>query len=125
MRGAMRRLLILGAAALAACEPSGQGDLTATVTAPRPTGALVIDVAGTGVLGFEGAGGTRTFSGPVDPRAASHRVIVVSPSGERTSFRVRVEDVAAPPPTATVALAADASNAPVEALDGYAVRIAR
>jgi hypothetical protein len=122
---ALRGLLALGVLALAACEPSGEGELTAHVQAPRPTGALVIDLIGTGVLGFEGAGDTRTFSGAVDPRATSHRVIVVSTSGQRLTFRVRVEDVSAPPPTAAVSAAADASNVPIETLEGYEVRIAR
>jgi hypothetical protein len=124
-RRALRGLFVLAVLALAACEPSGEGVLTASVQAPRPTGALVIDVTGAGVLGFAGAGDTRTFSGPVDPRATSHRVIVVSTTGQRVTFRVQVEDVSAVPPTATVTAAADVGNAPIEALGGYAVRIAR
>ena len=124
----MRRraqLLVLGALALAACEPSGPGELTATVQTPRPTGALVVELTGAGITGFEGAGDVRTFSGPMDAAADTQRVVVVSVSGQRIRFRVQVRDLADPAPTAVVLSAVDTDDDPIEALGGYSVRIAR
>ena len=96
------RLLPLVALSLAACEPSGPGELTASVRTPRPTGAVVVELAGTGITGFDGAGDVRTFSGPVDVAADTQRVVVVSVSGERIRFRVQVRDLGDPPPTAVL-----------------------
>ena len=124
----MRRrapLLLLVALALAACEPSGPGELTATVRTPRPTGALVVELTGAGITGFDGAGDARTFSGPLDAAADTQRVVVVSASGERIRFRVQVRDLGDSPPTAVVVSAADTDNDPIDALGGYSVRIAR
>jgi hypothetical protein len=118
-------LLPLVALALAACEPSGPGELTATVRTPRPTGALVVELAGAGITGFDGAGDVRAFSGPVDAVADTQRVVVVSVSGQGIRFRVQVQDLADPPPTAVVVSAVDERNDPIEALGGYSVRIAR
>src|SRR5687768_2042759 len=120
-----RGLLALAILSLAACEPSGPGALTASVHTPAPTGAVVVEVAGAGVTGFEGTGDVRTFSGPVDPRAPSHRVIVVSASGERIRFRIEVEDVQDPAPTASVVSAVDANNLPIGSLGGFSVSVAR
>jgi hypothetical protein len=119
------RLLVLGALALAACEPSGPGELAATVQTPRPTGALVVELTGAGITGFDGAGDVRTFSGPVEAAADTQRVVVVSVSGQRIRFRVEVRDVSEAPPTATVISAVDLENEPIAALGGYRVRIAR
>src|SRR5688572_24369514 len=103
MRGAVGRLLVLGVVALAACEPSGEGALDAVVQAPTPTGAVSVEVTGTGVVGFEGVGDVRTFAGSVSPAATVHRVVVVSNAGtQQLRFRVLVEDVAALPPTGSV-----------------------
>ena len=63
-------------------------------------------------------------AGAVDPGAASHRVIVVSPSAEHIRFGVRVEEVGSPP-RATVVAASGPDDAPIESLAGYTVRIAR
>jgi hypothetical protein len=118
-------LLLLVVLALAACEPSGPGELTATVRTPRPTGALVVELTGVGITGFDGAGDVRTFSGPVDAVVDTQRVVVVSVSGLRIRFRVQVRDLADPPPTAVVVSAVDQENDPIDALGGYSVRIAR
>jgi hypothetical protein len=116
---------MLAALALAACEPSGPGELTATVQAPRPTGALVVELTGTGITGFDGSGDVRAFAGSVDPAADTQRVVLVSTSGQRIRFRVQVQDLADPAPTALVVSAVDTHNDPIDALSGYGVRIAR
>jgi hypothetical protein len=124
--GAVRRLLLLGVLALAACEPSGEGALDAVVQAPAPTGAVTVEVTGTGVVGFEGVGDVRTFAGSVSPTATVHRVVVVSVAGaQQIRFRVLVEDVGDAPPTASVRAAVDPSNAPIDEVGGYSVRISR
>jgi hypothetical protein len=114
--------LALGAAA---CEPSGPGALTANVQAPVPTGAVVVELAGRDVTGFEGAGDVRVFA--ADPLATDsiRRVIVMSPSAGPLHFRIKVLDVGAPPPTAAVVDAVDAHNRKVTALTSYTVRISR
>lgn len=114
----------LVALVLAGCEPSGEGELRAEVEAPAPTAAVVLEVTGKGVLGFEDAGDTRVFAATVDPSATTHRVIAVSASGERIRFGVRVEDVGAPPRAAVVS-ASGPDDAPITSLAGYTVRIAR
>jgi len=129
MRAAVHRVFVLGligVLALAGCEPSGEGALEAVVQAPGPTGAVIVEVTGTGVVGFEGTGDVRTFSGSVDPTATLQRVVVVSASGARQlRFRVLVEDVGGRPPTAAVRSAVDTNNLPIDALEGYSVRISR
>ena len=122
LTGGLALVLVLGTAA---CEPSGPGDLAATVQAPVPTGALVIEMVGRGITGFGGLGDARTFASSPLRGAAGHRVILVSPSGAALRFRVQVEDVSENPPTATVVSAVDTSNRPIAALTGYTVRIAR
>ena len=109
---------------VAGCEPSGPGSLTATVTAPGPTGALVIEVTGTGITGFEGLGDVLTFADAAltpSPR----RVVVVSSTGSAPRFRVKVEDVSGDPPSATVVAAVNTVNTPIPSVLDYSVRIAR
>jgi hypothetical protein len=115
--------LALGAAA---CEETGPGTLAASVRAPVPTGAVVIELVGAGVTGFEGEGGTRVFAAePLSAADTLRRVIVMSPTGAALQFRVAVEDVSQPPPRAAVVDAVDPANRKITALAGYAVRIAR
>lgn len=111
--------------AVGACEPSGPGSLTATVKAPVPTGAVVVELAGPRMTGFEGVGGTRTFEATATAADTVRRVIVVSPSGGTIQFRIDVEDIRAETPRAAVVDAVDPSNAKVPTLTGYSVRVAR
>jgi hypothetical protein len=124
-RRARGRLLVFAALALAACEPSGPGRLTGFVQAPVATGAVVLEVTGTGVTGFADVGDARAFSGDADPSASSHRVVVVAPSRSRLRFRVDVEDVANLRPTAVVVSAVDYENRRISSLAGYSVTISR
>ena len=117
-------LLALGLVLLGACEPSGPGALTGTVQAPVATGAVIVELTGTGITGFEGVGGVRTLPTTADPLTSSHRVIVVSPSGA-LRFRVLVEDVGGLAPRAVVVSAVDVANLPIESLAGFSLRISR
>ncbi|MSR35507.1 MAG: hypothetical protein EXR95_02520 [Gemmatimonadetes bacterium] len=110
---------------VAACEPSGPGELTATVQAPVPTGAVVIELAGARITGFDGVGDTRTYAAEAVAGDTVQRVIVVSPTGASLRFRVRVEDVGAEPPRGAVIEAVDPTNRRITALTGYMVRVAR
>ena len=110
---------------LGACEPSGPGPLTAIVTTPGPTGALVVEVVGTGITGFDGVGDVRTLEAPLAAGDSTRRVVVVSPSGAGLRFSVMVEDVSAPFPRAVVISAVDASNQPISSLTGYSIGISR
>ena len=110
---------------VAACEPSGPGEFTATVMAPVPTGAAVVEIAGRTIRGFEGLGDVSTFAVSSAVGDSIHRVILVSPSGGELRFAIRVEDVGGVPPRAVVVSAADPSNQPILGLAGYAVLVAR
>ena len=124
-----RARAVLGAlalgAAVAACEPRGPGSLNATVEAPGPTGAVVIELAGQRMTSFEGVGGTRTFATQGSPADTLRRVVVVSPAGVELRFRIAVEDIGADPPRAAVVDAVDPSNLKVPTLTGYRVKISR
>jgi hypothetical protein len=113
---------VIGAAA---CEPSGPGALTATVQTPVPTGAVVIELVGRDLTGFEGVGDVRAFAADPQPTDSIRRVIVMSPSAGPLQFKVQVPDVSAPPPLATVVEAVDGSNRKLTTLTGFTVRISR
>lgn len=125
MSGRLALAACVLALAAAACEPSGPGALIATVQAPMPTGAAVVEVAGHGIGGFSGLGDVRTFAGTPAVGDSLRRVVLVSPSGGTLRFSIQVEDVGAEPPRATVLSAADPSNRMISALTGYTVRISR
>jgi hypothetical protein len=111
---------------VAACEPEGPGALSATVYAPVPTGAVLLEVVGTGITGFEGAGDVRAYAAESLRVDTLQRVIVMSPTGgAQLHLRVKVEDVSAEPPRATVVDAVDPTNRKITSLVGYTVRISR
>lgn len=108
-------VLVLSALAITACGdsgPEGPGAFTAMVEAQGPpAGAVVMDVTGDGIEGFEGTGDTRVFSAEVDAGTGLHRLIAVSATGS-LGFRVRVARVELGPPTAVVVDAAGTDNGP-------------
>ena len=124
-RALLRVLALAALLGVPGCEPSGPGSFAATVTAPVPTGALVIEVAGVGITGFDGLGDVLTFPDAAMPGATLRRVVVVSAKGSTLSFRVQVEDVSGDPPSATVVAAVDTSNRPIQSVLDYSVRVAR
>lgn len=118
--------LWVGVLALAACGddgPEGPGELAATLGGPTPVGAAVVEVRGTGVTGFEGAGSTRTFSG--SPSAGVHRVVLVATTPGDLHFRIRVQDRQSDAPSVTVVSAVDAQNAPLSSVAAYSVKVTR
>ena len=114
--GIGRRVLALGLLALvAACSdggPKGPGTYTAMVeVVGPPAGAVILDVTGTGINGFEGTGDTQIFSTVRDQVGGVHRVIAVSATGA-LGFRIRVAQVELGLPTVVVVDAAGTDNRP-------------
>jgi hypothetical protein len=114
-----RRLLpvlaLVGATLVAACDsgPKGPGTLPATVTGSQALGAVVLDITGDGIEGFDGEGDTQAYSavlGAQTGQPARHRVVLVSASGGSLHFGIRVTDRGSVVPTATVISAATPGN---------------
>lgn len=128
-RGGPMRWAVLATALLvpAACDsgPEGPGPLTARVESAQPLGAVVLEVSGAGVTGFEGQGATRVF-GAVDALGPGrHRVVLVSPDGAtELRFSVVFADRKGAMPAVTALSAASPANVTMSAA-GVKVRIER
>jgi len=108
------------------CEsgPSGPGSWDASVESLTMSfGAVVIEVQGPGIAGFDGAGTTQVFwSATAQPD--NYRVVLISPEGSNSlPFRVRVSDLAGAVPGGTVIEAADLLNNPVARLTDFSVQV--
>ncbi|MCG6954443.1 MAG: hypothetical protein LJF04_00500 [Gemmatimonadetes bacterium] len=105
-------LLVSAALAIAACEtgPSGPGVLPGTVSAapPQTLGAVVLEVTGSGIEGFEGQAGSRAYGAMVSAANKRYRVVVVGTG--QLGFGVKVDDIGGPKPTIEVVSAVDADN---------------
>lgn len=113
---------------VAACgdgEPSGPGTLEVRVVPPPSVeaGAVVLEVTGPGIQGFEAAGSARVFGAPYPPVEGRHRVVVLVDQGDLV-LRIRVDDRGRTP-EATVVEAADRQNRSVPGLSAFQVRISR
>jgi hypothetical protein len=106
-------LLVSAAMALAACEtgPSGPGVLPGTLSAspPQTLGAVVLEVTGSHIEGFEGQAGSRAYGAVVSAENKRYRVVVVGTG--QLGFGVKVDDIGGPKPTIEVVSAVDADNA--------------
>lgn len=121
----IRRLTLpaLAAVALAACDlgPNGPGTLGGTVTAPDALGAVVLELVGASVVGFESRGSTLAFDVTLPdqrhlpPYVRKYRVMLVGQTGGDLQFGVHVRDLDHDFPAVVVVDAADASNAPTTA----------
>ncbi len=114
-RRLLATLALVGATLAAGCDsgPKGPGTLSATVTGPQMLGAVLLEISGDGIEGFEGQGDTQAYSASlgVQPgEAARHRVVLVSASGGALHFGIRVMDRASVAPTATVISTATPAN---------------
>lgn len=114
---------------LAACDddPSGPGTLTLTVEGPAPLGAVVIELRGSGLRSAEPltSGWTHLELIGSDGGTEVHRLVLIQQASGTLSAQLEVDDVGAPPPTATVVLASDGSDLPLSSLDGLQVRVRR
>ncbi|MGD2120092.1 MAG: hypothetical protein PVJ76_00035 [Gemmatimonadota bacterium] len=122
----MRRLLVCAILGLlaAGCDsgPEGPGDFTGTLQSGGvAVGGVVLEVVGSGVEDFTGAGGTRVFwASQSDPKV--HRVIVIGEGSGDLEFQVAVEDRGRGKPRATVLNAVDLENRPLPVTQDFKVR---
>jgi len=125
----MRTLIggILALFLLAGCDsgPDGPGDLSGTVqSSGSPLGAVVIEVVGAGIEGFQGTGDTKVFwARQEDPNI--YRVVVVGDGSGDLRFSVSVRDRGARVPRALVASAVDAENGILPVANDLRVRMSR
>lgn len=98
-------------AAFAACDrgPSGPGTMNAVVEGSG-LGAVVVEVVGEGITGFEGLGDTQAYGALVSAVEERHRVVLVDARGGRVEFGIEVEDLSVDLPTVTVLFAANTDN---------------
>jgi len=114
-----RRLLAALAVACAtlvtACDsgPKGPGTMAATVNGSPTLGAVVLDITGDGIQGFEGQGDAMAYSGSLGGQPARYRLVLVSASGGAIHFGIRVADRASAAPVVTVISSASTSNVTV------------
>jgi hypothetical protein len=125
----MKKLIacLLTVSALVACDsgPEGPGDITATVRSSGPTlGAAVVEVVGTGIEGFSGAGGTQVFWAQQESPMAFRVVVVGDGSGDLT-FNVTVRDRGARVPRTLIVSAVDTDNVTLPVTDDYRVGFSR
>ncbi|MFQ5535819.1 MAG: hypothetical protein ACE5GJ_00070 [Gemmatimonadota bacterium] len=119
-------VLVVGALFASACDsgPSGPGTLNARVEGPPTLGAAVIEVTGGGIQGFEDQGDTRVYGAMVSEVENRYRVVVISPEGGTIRFGIRVDDVGADLPSASVVTTASTDNLPALGT-GVSVKIER
>lgn len=105
--------------------PHGPGDVTATLLAPDvAVGGIVVEMVGSGIEGFSGAGGTRVFFAQQDEPIV-YRVIVIGEGSGDLSFKVSVRDRGGRFPRATVVGAVDMENLPLSVTQDYQLRFSR
>jgi len=125
IRRGLLLLLALAALGLGACSddgPSGPGPVSATVTGAALGGA-VLEVTGTGITGFEGAGSSQVFHGSTAPGV--YRLVVVGPGAGELRFQILVEDRSGMLPTGVVISAVDGANLPFATTTGMSLTVAR
>jgi len=127
----MRRVALAAALALLAlgCDsgPSGPGELVGSLKSPGPAlGGVVLEVAGKGIDGFSGSGGSTVFWAPRAGIQDSYRVVVIQPgpTGE-IRFRVAVRDLGGGKPQAAVANLVGGDNVTLPATNDYKVTFRR
>jgi hypothetical protein len=113
---------------LAACGdsgPSGPGVVEVRVVPPpsADAGAVVVELVGSGIEGFEAAGEARVFGAPRPGVANVHRAVVTVDQGPLV-FRVRMSDVSSLP-AGSVIQAVDRQNRTLPGLTAFEVRFTR
>ena len=119
-------VLIWGmAAACGDSGPSGPGLVDVRVVPPpsADAGAVVVELAGEGIEGFEAAGGARVFGAPRPGVENVHRAVVIVDQGDLV-FRVRLTDIARLP-QGVVIQAVDRQNRTLPGLTAFEVRFSR
>ena len=118
---------VLALLAVAACDrgPDGPGDLTGFLSATDvDLGGTVLEVVGSGIVGFSGQGGSKVFWAQQE-NPSVYRVVVIGPEAADPAFAVTVEDVGRRFPRATVVSMVNRANQPVPVTMDYEVRFRR
>ncbi len=99
---------------VSACDsgPDGPGAITGRLSA-EALGAVVLEVQGKGIRGYEGLGASRVYSAPVAGRTDRDRVVIVDPTGGEIQFRIVVDDLGMNGPFVAVITAAGTDNLPM------------
>jgi hypothetical protein len=127
----MKRIVVVFALSLLAwgCDsgPKGPGEFVGSVESPGPLlGGVVLEVAGKGIEGFSGAGGSRVFWAAREGFQDSYRVMVIQPSASaEIQFRVSLMDLAEGRPRASIANLVGGDNFTLPATPEYRVRFRR
>ncbi len=103
------------AAAGCSDDPSGPGTINLTVRGAMPLGAAVVELVGEGLRGVEQPAVGWAELVPVAPLGTTpvHRLILIQEEPGELRIRLKVTDVAAPFPVATVIEATDQADEPV------------
>jgi hypothetical protein len=97
--------------------------VSASIEGPIPLGAAIVEVQGAGVVGIEGAGTTHVFTTP--GAAGGYRVVLVGDTPGDLRFRVQVQELADPLPTATLVSASGADDIPLATIQAFQVNVVR
>lgn len=111
MRRFVSGLAAAAIVALSACDsgPRGPGTITAFATGPSVAG-VVLEVQGAGIQGFTARGSSRVYSAAVEGRAATHRVVIITPDAGEMVVDIEVDDLGMEDPTIRVLSAANGAN---------------
>jgi len=127
----MKRIVVVFALSLLAwgCDsgPKGPGEFVGSVESPGPLlGGVVLEVAGKGIEGFSGAGGSRVFWAAREGFQDSYRVMVIQPSASaEIQFRVSLRDLAEGRPRASIVNLVGGDNLTLPATPEYRVSFRR
>ena len=115
-RRVLRALAVVLGLVIAGCDsgPNGPGLLEGTVSAPA-LGAVLLEVEGAGINGFEGRASTRVYAGTLSGRPNVHRVILMDRDGGSLAFAIDVDDLGMDGPVVTVIQAAGTDDEPMSA----------
>lgn len=103
----------------------GEGEWRATLTGPgEPFGSAVLLVTGEGIQDVTGDAGVRVWIQETDP-GEFRAVLVQTEATGSVHFRIRVQDMAAPPPSVAVLEAADLADEQVQVTEAHRVRLQR
>ena len=125
-RDVLKILVMAVAMMLGACDwgPEGPGQLSGVLRAgPISVGAVVLEIRGTGIEGFSGAGQTKIFH--AEPEPDVHRIVLLNSAPGQFGFSVIVQDVSALLPAVIPLQAVDSENEPMVDLTVISVNISR
>lgn len=115
--------VLVAAASACSDDPSGPGTFDVSVTASVPLGAAVVELEGAAVDGVEAPARGWAELRQVGPER--YRLMIIAEVPGELVASIRVPDVAAPLPTASVVQATDQVDSPVPSGAGASARVRR